>query len=90
MRKSELIKEVATRVEVSHAIVREVLDATKDVVLENFTKEPIKVLDILTLTTAERAPRVCRNPRTGESINVAAKIVPKVRCSSIVKDACME
>lgn len=38
-------------------------------------------------STKERAARVARNPRTGESVNVPAMKVPKFRAAKALKDA---
>jgi DNA-binding protein HU-beta len=40
-----------------------------------------------TFSVAERAARVCRNPKTGEPINVPAKNAPKFKPSAALKAA---
>jgi len=87
MNKGEIIKLVSDTTGYPQKVVREVISGLRDVVFENFTKEPMRIIDGITLTTIDRPACVRRNPRTGEPINVAAKKFPKVKIGKAFKEA---
>jgi DNA-binding protein HU-beta len=79
--------------------VQEVLGGTKadaeravDMVFDSITSElkkggEVSVAGFGIFASKKRAARTARNPRTGESVNVAAMNVPKFRASKALKDA---
>jgi DNA-binding protein HU-beta len=48
--------------------------------------EPVKIAGFGTFTAAERKARTARNPRTGETIEVASSKSPKFKPSKSFKD----
>ena len=87
MNKDDLIAKVANSVGVSKS------DAAKsvDAVLSNITSSlkggnEVRLVGFGTFIVANRAATTGRNPRTGESIQIPAKKVPKFRAGKALKD----
>lgn len=88
MNNAEMIKEIATKTGFTQKDTKTVIDAMKDVVYGTLANgEEVKVFDGLTMTTVSKDARVCRNPRTGESINVPAKKAVKAKIGKHLKEA---
>ena len=87
MNKDDLIAKVANSVGVSKS------DAAKsvDAVLSNITSSlkggnEVRLVGFGTFIVANRAATTGRNPRTGESIQIPAKKVPKFRAGKALKE----
>ena len=87
MNKDDLIAKVANSVGVSKT------DAAKsvDAVFSNITSSlkggnEVRLVGFGTFVVANRAATTGRNPRTGESIQIPAKKVPKFRAGKALKD----
>ena len=88
MNNAEMIKEIATRTGFTQKDTKAVVDAMKEVVYGTLANdEEVKVFDGLTMITASRDARVCRNPQTGEPVNVPAKRTVKAKIGKHLKDA---
>ena len=88
MNKGELIEAVAQSTDLSRA------DATRavDAVLDNVTRTlqrggSVSLVGFGTFSVKKRAARTGRNPRTGESIQIAASNVPGFKAGKALKDA---
>ena len=62
-----------------------------DIVQETFyealeTQNDVKLFDGVIFTIKDTAPRIARNPMTGETVNVPAKKKASVRFGKAVKD----
>jgi nucleoid DNA-binding protein len=87
MKKADLVNEVAkvtsTKKEAAMAIevvlgtIKRALKKREDVFLSGFG----------TFTIAKRKARKGRNPKTGEAIKIAAKVVPKFKPAKAFKEA---
>lgn len=87
MKKSELVKEVANKTNVSQANIKFILGAIQEVVYEHLSdKDGVPIIDGLKVTVVDRAARVARNPSTGENMNVPAKKVPKAKIGKALKE----
>ena len=60
----------------------EVFDAVLDLVVEESKKDGINVVDYFKTTVKELPARTARNPKTGETIDVAEKKVVKIKLGS--------
>ena len=87
MNKDDLIAKVANSVGVSKT------DAAKsvDAVFSNITSSlkggnDVRLVGFGTFVVANRAATTGRNPRTGESIQIPAKKVPKFRAGKALKE----
>ena len=90
MNKTELIDAVAEKCGSTKKNVREVLDALQDVTFDNISNEDIRIMDGVILYRGYQNARTCRNPKTGEYIEVAGKYVPKCRFGAAPKKAVAE
>ncbi len=74
MNKSELVKALAEKAGVSQADSGKYLNALMDVVGETLAKnEVVSIAAFGTFSQKERSSRTGRNPRTGATIQIAAK-----------------
>ena len=73
MNKTELVAAMAEQTQLSKKDAEAALKAFIDVVSEEMKKgEKVQLVGFGTFEVSERAARTCRNPRTGEAINVDA------------------
>lgn len=88
MNKTEMIKAIAERTELTKIDSAKVLEAFQDIVKETLTAgEKIQLVGFGTFETVERAGREGRNPRTGESMYIEKSISPKFKPSNALKEA---
>jgi DNA-binding protein HU-beta len=88
MNKAELVDAVAGAANLSKADAGRAVDA----VVESITKalkrgEQVSVVGFGTFAVKHRASRSGRNPRTGETISIAASNVPGFKAGKGLKDA---
>ena len=87
MNKTELIAAVAAKAEISKKDAEKILKAFTDVVAEELTKgEKVQLVGFGTFEVAERAAREGRNPKTGETMPIAASRSPKFKAGKALKD----
>lgn len=88
MNKTELIEHIAQEAELTKAAATRALDALiSGVSMSLKAGDTVSVLGFGTFDVSERAERVGRNPRTGESIKITGSKVPKFRPGKALKDA---
>lgn len=88
MNKSELISAVADAAELSKADAGKAVDAIVDVItaaLKNDDK--VSLVGFGTFETRTRAARQGRNPKTGETLKIAASKNPSFKAGKALKDA---
>ena len=87
MNKTELVAAMAEKTELSKKDAEKALKAFTDVVAEELTKgEKIQLVGCGTFEVAERPAREGRNPRTGETMKIAASKAPKFKAGKALKD----
>lgn len=87
MNKTELIAAVAEKTELSKKDAEKAIKAFTDVVAEELKKgEKIQLVGFGTFEVAERPAREGRNPRTGETMPIAASKAPKFKAGKALKD----
>lgn len=80
MKRTEFVKAVAEKAEMTQKATREILDVMQEVVYAEMAKgEEVKVFDSVTLLGKEVPERECRNPQTGEAMVVEAHLAPKAK-----------
>lgn len=88
MNKSELIDAVAESADLSKTDATKAVDAFASTVTDALNQgDQVTLVGFGTFTVRERAARTGRNPRTGESINIAASKVPGFKAGKALKDA---
>ncbi len=88
MNKAELIESVASSTNLSKADATRAVDAVIDNITSALKKgQQVSVVGFGTFSVKHRAARSGRNPRTGESIDIAASNVPGFKAGKALKDA---
>lgn len=87
MNKTELIAAIAEQAEISKKDAEKALKAFVDVVTEQLKEgEKVQLVGFGTFEVSERAAREGRNPRTGETMTIAASKAPKFKAGKALKD----
>ena len=88
MNKGELIDKVADAADISKASAQRAVDAVIDAVSMALKDgDQVAIAGFGTFVVRTRAARSGRNPRTGETINIAAAKVPGFKPGKALKDA---
>ena len=88
MKKSDLSSHVATEASLSTAQASGVVDAVFSAIADALTRdESVTIPGFGTFTTKIRGARQGRNPRTGESIAIAASKSPSFKAGKTLRDA---
>jgi DNA-binding protein HU-beta len=88
MNQSELIERVARASELSQAAAGQAVKAVVNAILDSLIAgEPVRVSGLGTFNVAERPAREGRNPRSGETIKIAASKSVRFHAGKAVKDA---
>lgn len=87
MTKTELIKNVASRLGKPERAVGEIADCLIEVVSESLSRgEPVQLIGFGTFERKERAARTGVNPATKETIEIPATHVPSFKAGKALKD----
>ena len=87
MNKTELIAAVAEKAEISKKDAEKAVKAFTDVVSEELANGgKIQLVGFGTFEVSERPAREGRNPRTGETMTIAATKTPKFKVGKALKD----
>ena len=88
MRKSDIASHVADRTGIGRSAAGEAVDAVFAVIAEALARgEDVRIAGFGSFGTRNRPARAGRNPRTGESLNIAASTVPTFKPGKPLKDA---
>jgi DNA-binding protein HU-beta len=88
MNKSELIDAVAEEADISKAAAGRAVDAMVGAMTQALkARDQITLVGFGTFMVRERAARSGRNPRTGETIEIAASAMPVFKAGKALKDA---
>ena len=87
MNKSELIDAIAAEADVPKAQAGRMLDAMVNVVGDTLAKgDQVSLVGFGTFLVREREARTGRNPRTGQTIEIAASKTPSFKAGKALKD----
>ena len=87
MNKAEMIYAVAERSGLSKADAERALNAFIEETIDRVkAKEEVMLIGFGTFKASDRAARAGRNPRTGETIQIAASTVPTFKAGKAFKD----
>ncbi|API86577.1 HU family DNA-binding protein [Francisella uliginis] len=88
MNKSELVSAIAKEADVTKEVAGSTLDATIEAVTKALKKgDSVTLVGFGTFQVKERSAREGRNPKTGETIQIAASKVPSFKAGKGLKDA---
>ena len=88
MNKAELVEEVANQTGLTRKASREAIDAMTSVVTDALARgEKVTLVGFGIFQIMERKARRGRNPQTGETIQIAAKKVPRFKPGKGLKEA---
>ncbi len=88
MKKQDFIKAVADSANVSQSTAADCFDAVVGTITESLKKgDKLTFVGFGTFAVKERAARQGRNPRTGETIQIAAAKIPSFKAGKALKDA---
>ncbi|MDN5346476.1 MAG: DNA-binding protein HU-beta [Clostridia bacterium] len=87
MNKMELVARVAEKTDLTKKEAEKVVNAVFATIEEALTQgEKVQLVGFGTFEVKERAPRVGRNPRTGEEIEIAATKVPTFKAGKSLRE----
>ncbi len=88
MSKQQLVEMIAEKAGLTKADATRALDATMDSIKDALKKgEKVSLVGFGTFATSKRAAREGRNPRTGETVKIAARTAITFKAGSKLKDA---
>ena len=88
MNKSELVKSVAEKADLSRKDATDAVDAVFSAITEALSKdEKVQLVGFGCFEVRSRAERKGRNPQTGEEIKIPATLIPAFRPGKTLKDA---
>ena len=91
MNKTELIAAVAEKTGLKKKDAEKAVKAFTDVVTEALVKgDKVQIVGFGTFEVSERAAREGRNPRSGETMTIAASKMPKFKAGKALKDVVNE
>lgn len=87
MNKVDLVSAVAKQAELSKKDAGLAVEAVFDAISEALEKgDKVQLIGFGTFDVSERAAREGRNPRTGETIKIAASKAPRFKAGKALKD----
>ncbi len=88
MNKSDIDGRVANRAGVGRSGAGDAVDAVLEAIGEALARgEDVRIVGFGTFGTRSRPARTGRNPRTGESLNIAASTAPTFNAGKPLRDA---
>jgi len=88
MTKAELVEFIAEQADLTKADAGRALDAVMQGIIAGLKKEgKVTLVGFGTFTAKEREAREGRNPQTGETVQIAARVVPGFKAGNKLKDA---
>ncbi len=88
MNKAAIVEKVHEILGSTKVQAEQVVDTIIDSIISSLKKgDEVSIAGLGIFSAKQRAARTARNPRTGESIKVAAMRVPKFRAAKALKDA---
>ena len=88
MTKAELVQFIAENADLTKADATRALDAVVEGITNGLKKEgKVPLVGFGTFTAKKREAREGRNPQTGETVKIAARVVPGFKAGNKLKDA---
>ena len=91
MNKKELVAAVAGKCEVSKKDAEKVIEAVTSVITDALKNgDKVQLVGFGTFEVSKRSAREGRNPKSGETMYIAASKTPKFKAGKVLKDAVNE
>ena len=88
MTKAELVQFIAENADLTKADAGRALDAMVEGITKGLKEDgKVTLVGFGTFTAKERAAREGRNPQTGETVKIAARVVPGFKAGNKLKDS---
>ena len=88
MTKAELVDYVAEKADLTKADAARALEAVMEGITTGLKEsEKVTLVGFGTFSAKKREARTGRNPQTGETVKIAARVVPGFKAGSKLKDA---
>ena len=88
MSKQQLVEMMASKAGLTKSDAARALDAFMESVTETLKKgDKVSLVGFGTFATSKREARTGRNPRTGETVNIAARTAATFKAGAKLKDA---
>lgn len=88
MNKTELIEKLAVTTDLNKTVASRTVEAMCDIITDRLRNgDTVTLSGFGTFTVSNRAARAGRNPRTGETITIAACKNPRFKAGKGLKDA---
>jgi len=88
MTKAELVQFIAENADLTKADAGRALDAMVEGITKGLKENgKVTLVGFGTFTAKERAAREGRNPQTGETVKIAARVVPGFKAGNKLKDS---
>ena len=88
MNKSELVRAIGSKTEMTNSSAERALNAVIETLTEALSAgDKVKLVDFGSFEVRNRPARVARNPRTGEQIEIAASKAPVFKAGKALKDS---
>lgn len=87
MNKTELVKVVAEKADLTQAVAADAVNAMVDAIVENLVEgNEVAILGFGSFKVADRPARTARNPQTGEVVEVSASKSVSFKVSKSLKE----
>ena len=77
--RSDFVREVAKRANITIKDAKSIMSAVEDTIYAHMKDDEVRAFDGITFKAVERSARTMKNPRTGEIIDVEAKLTPRCK-----------
>lgn len=85
--RADLVAQTAVRAGVTEAVAHDVIVALTELTTETVTNGgSVRITGLATILRRKSAPRLARNPYSGEEVRVPARFVPALRWSNVFRD----
>ncbi len=87
MNKAELVSAIALKTKMNKSQIENFLDMTVNIIQKTVSSgEEVKIVGFGSFCKAIRKPKMGRNPKTGQTMNVPATIIPRFKPGKDFKD----
>lgn len=88
MTTKEMLVAISEKTGFSQKDIKRVIDTMKEVVVDRVSaKDEVKICNGITFCGVEKPAHEARNPRTGETVSVPAKVQFKTKIGAAIKNA---